>query len=114
MVLARKCMVLYGKSLLAQGMATLLGAAQGIELSLADMEEVNPKKAIVAANPDVLILDINEFPSLGEFFVGLLKHCPNVKIALVDPLESVVHILRSQQRFVSGAQELYTALLDEM
>ena len=112
-VAARKYMVLYRRSLLAQGLATLLRADQDAEVISADMEQEDPLQAIHASSPDVLILDMSDFKALCNCLERLLREHPNVKIVCLDSIEGVVHVLKPQRRDVGSVEELLAALWEE-
>ncbi len=111
---SRRCMVVYGRSLLAQGLASLLTSANGVEVASADMEKVDIVETINSAKPDVLVMDMTEFSRLSECFGAILKGNPNMRIVLADPTESALHIIQPSRRYVVGVQELISALWEEI
>lgn len=112
--ISRKCMVVYGRSLLAQGLASLLTSTKGMEVISTDMEQVNLIETIRSVNPNVLVMDMEEFSHLTDSFSSLLKCCPDMRIVLADPRDSTLHIIQPSRRYVTGIQELLSALLEEV
>lgn len=107
-------MVLCGKSLLAQGVAYLLKADEGIEVALVNMEQGDLMEATRFIKPDVLILDVDNLEDLGGFLARLLREQPTMKIVGLDPLESAIYILRPHQRPVGNTEEFFAALREEI
>ncbi len=110
MATRQRCMVLYGKSLLAQGVAYLLTADRDMEVFLVNTEEVDPVEAMRSIKPNVLILDINNLEDLGGFLTRLLREHPTTKIVGVDSLDSTIYILQPRQRVVGSAKEFRATL----
>ena len=107
-------MVLYGKSLLAQGVAHLLETDQSMEVTLANIDQEDPMEAILSTNPDVLILDVNNLKDMGGFLTRLLKGRPVMSIVGLDSAESAIYILWLQQRAVKDSQEFLAVMRDEI
>lgn len=111
---AHKCMVLYRKSLLAQGIAHLVRAERDMEVTLANMEQVDPMEAVCAMNPDVLILDMNNLKEMDSFLADLLINHPSMKIVGLDPLKSAIYIFRPRLKAVKNAQEFLDILREDI
>ena len=79
-VAVRKCLVRYRRSLLAQGVASMLAADPAIEVVLLDADRADLLRAMKTVRPDVLILDINDCDDLASLLVAMLKEWAETKI----------------------------------
>jgi len=110
----RKCLVRYRRSLLAQGVASMLATNPEIEVVLLDADRTDLLKTMRTIRPDVLILDINDCEDLSGLLVALLKEWAETKIVCLDPGESVIHTLQPNHRSVESAEDLVAALREEI
>lgn len=114
MAAVRKCMVRYRRSLLAQGVASMLASNPGIEVVLLDADRMDMLKALRAVRPDVLVLDMNDCDDLTGLLATLLKERSTTKIVCLDPSESTIHILTPGHRVVEHADDLVAMLREEI
>ncbi len=113
-IAVRKFLVRYRRSLLAQGVASMLAANPGIEVVLLDADRTDLLRTMKSVRPDVLVLDISDCEDLSGLLVALLKEWAETKIVCLDPGESVIHTLQLSHRSVESADDLVAALQEEI
>ena len=109
-----RCLVLYRESLLAQAVGNLLQTDQDIQVSLADMSRVEPMAAILAADPEILIMDLDNIQDLSSFLGDLLRTDKTPLIMFLNPRDNVVYTWRTRKLGVESACDFLAALRDEV
>ena len=109
-----RCLVLYRESLLAQAVGNLLQTDQYVQVSLADMSRVEPMVAILAADPEVLIMDLENIQDLSGFLGDLLRTGKTPLIMFLNPRDNVVYTWRARELAVESACDFLAALRDEV
>ncbi len=107
----RRILVLYGKSLLAQGVENLLKKSDGLEVIGVDMNQQGAVKRVSMLHPEVVIVDGDDMPANGgTLILQVLRENPSVKVLCISVNGSNVDIYRKSQVSVTQADELVAAI----
>ncbi|MDA8189702.1 MAG: hypothetical protein M0T85_16300 [Dehalococcoidales bacterium] len=107
----RRILVLYSKSLLAQGVENLLRKSEGLEVIGVDLEQRDAVRRIGTLQPEVVIVDGDDLPVYGgSLILQLLREHPSVKVLCISVNGNTVDIYRKSQMAVTRADELVAAI----
>ena len=107
----RRVLVLYSKSLFAQGIEKLLRKVEGLEIIGIDLDKPAAIEEISALTPDAVIVDTADLPARGSALIlQLLRDNSSVKVLCVSVVDGSMDIYRKQHFVVSKAEELVEAL----
>lgn len=107
----RRILVLYSKSLLAQGVANLLKRDEGLEVIGIDLEKNGSMSNINELRPEAVIIDGDDIPAgSGALILQVLRGNPSVKVLCISVNGSNVDIYRKSQVCITRADELVAAI----
>lgn len=110
----RRILVLYSKSLLAQGVENLLKKTDGLEVIGIDLEKKEAVNEINQLNPEAVIIDGDDIPAGGgALILQVLRENPSVKVFCISTNGSNVDVYRRSQVSVTRADELVAAISKE-
>ncbi|MCC7360065.1 MAG: hypothetical protein IT317_11340 [Anaerolineales bacterium] len=105
-------MILSGRSLFAEGMATRLGQfLRPDELTRVDARDPHALQAVIAAQPAAVLLEAgDETVTQLDPLPGLLAALPTLRIVQLDARGHDVQVITSARRTVDQAQDLIAIL----
>lgn len=107
----RRILVLYGKSLLAQGVENLLKKSEGLEVIGVDLTQQGAVARVSALRPEVVIVDGDDVPAYGgSLILQLLRENPSAKVLCISVNGSDVDVYHKSQVSVTRAEELLAAI----
>ena len=107
----RRILVLYGKSLLAQGVEQLLKRAGGLEVIGVDLDRRGAMGEISTLHPEVVIVDGDDVSAnAGSLILQVLRENPSVKVFCISVSGSNVDVYRKSQVSVTETDQLLAAI----
>lgn len=108
----RQVLILYRKSLLAQGIGSLLQKVRGLEVESLQLGHGEaPGGYSDGSNPDVIILDTCDLGSQARVSIlRLLERHPRARIICLNPEDGRVEVFRKDQRVANRREELVQAI----
>ncbi len=107
----RRILVLYSKSLFAQGVENLLKRNEGLEVIGVDMLQKGTARRINTLQPEVVILDGDDHPEAGaSLILQVLRENPSIRVLCISLNGTNVDIFRKSQICVTQADELVAAI----
>ena len=108
---ARRVLILYRDSLLAQGLESLLRQQKGLETSAAQLEEANVEELVRQFAPDVIIVDRDELAEQTAITIGdLLAAGTGTKVIDVSIRNTTVRLYEGRELSEAGFQDLLAAI----
>jgi len=106
-----RILVLYSKSLFAQGIEKVLKKLEGLEVIGIDLDKPAAIEQIAGLEPDAVIVDSADLPAHNSALIlQLLRETPSVKVLCLSITDGSVDIYRKQRFVASKAEELVDAL----
>ena len=107
----RRVLVLYSRSLFAQGIEKLLRKVEGLETIGIDLDRPEAIEQICDLRPDAVIVDTADLPARGSALIlQLLRDNSSVEVLCLSVLDGSMDIYRKQHFVVNRAEELVEAL----
>ena len=108
---ARRVLILYRDSLLAQGLESLLRQQKGLETSATQLEEANVEELVRQFAPDVIIVDRDELAEQTAITIGdLLAAGTGTKVIDVSIRNTTVRLYEGRELSEAGFQDLLAAI----
>ncbi len=107
----RRIVVIYRKSLLAQGLEALLKRTAGLEVVGMDFEREDAAQHIAVFHPEAVIVDVDELGIVGKTLImQVLQENPSVKVFCLSINGNNVDVYQRRQMAVTKADELVEAI----
>ncbi|TAK33695.1 MAG: response regulator transcription factor [Chloroflexota bacterium] len=110
-MMTSRVLVLYSKSLFAQGIEKVLKKLEGLDVIGIDLDQPAAMEHISDLEPDAVIVDSADLPAHNSALIlRLLRETPSVKVLCLSINDGTVDIYRKQRFVASKAEELVEAL----
>lgn len=107
---AHRFLVLCRRSLLAQGMFSLLAADPRVEVTAADLEQEDPEERFRQVRPEVVVLDMRDGEEMERLVGHFLRQIPLPKVVCLDSYTGATAILRGRIWVPASMDELLATL----
>jgi DNA-binding NarL/FixJ family response regulator len=109
-MVAHKFLVLCRRSLLAQGMVSLLAAEPRVEVTTADLEMEDAEERFREVRPEVVVLDLRDGGEMERLVGHFLRQNPLPKVVCLDSCTGATSILRGKTWVPASMSELLATL----
>ena len=110
---ARRVLILYRDSLLAQGLESLLRQQTGLETSATQLEEANVEELVRHFAPDVIIVDRDELAVRAGITVDRLLREPHLRVIAVSSRDDVAQVYEGHEVRVAKLEDLLATFANE-
>lgn len=106
-----RILVLYGRSLYAQAIETLLKKRDELDVIGLDLEDKDTLRRVASIHPEAVIVDHNDLRLYGDSLIlQVLNESSEAKVLCVSPNQSGVDVYRKSRIEVTSADELVESI----
>lgn len=107
---AHRFLVLCRRSLLAQGVESLLSADPAVQVSFADLEQEDPRERFRQVRPEVVVLDVRDGEEMERLVGHFLRQSPLPKVVCLDSHTGTTSVLRGRTWVPASMNEVLATL----
>lgn len=106
-----RILVLYGNSLYAQAIETLLKKREDLDVTGLDLEKDEILRHVASVHPEAIIVDCNDLKTCGNSLIlQVLNESPETRVLCISPNLNSVDVYRKSRVEVTAADELVHAI----
>ena len=111
---ARRVLVLFQDSLLAEGLLSLLQEQAGLEVRSGQLKDPDVKECVRQFVPDVVVIDNEDFVAHARITIDqLLREWPHTKVVDVSSHDALARVYQGREIEVTKFEDFLAAFANE-